>query len=188
MSAENVTVNTLIERLWFAPENAEWKPKTDVLLLSDLKEWMESDDIEVLGFTNAMIHDGRFRIDPPLGVEDYLAWVKRYYGRCFLENPDGEWSDSSYSAGWDLVGVFITLWDNKTVPRELLQALKRWIGELYKKGDDRLRTCLVNATLEHLFERKPIRKYFADWQHDATLVVAYDQACLWDRKTPLSRE
>jgi hypothetical protein len=47
MSAENVTVNTLIERLWIAPENAEWKPKTDILPLNDLKEWMHSGDIEV---------------------------------------------------------------------------------------------------------------------------------------------
>jgi len=52
------------------------------------------------------------------------VWIKRYYGRSFLENPDGEWSDSSYSAGWDLVRVFIKLWDNKTVPRELLNELK----------------------------------------------------------------
>jgi hypothetical protein len=136
---------------------------------------------------NAMLHDGRLRIEPPLGVEDYIAWIKRYYGRCFLENPNGEWSDSSYSAGWDLVRVFIRLWDDKTVPRELLEELKAWIGGVYKNGDDRLRTCIVNASLEHSFERKPIRKYFADWRHDATLTVAYDQASLWDRKTPLSR-
>jgi hypothetical protein len=51
MFAENVTAKELIERPWFAPENAEWKPKTDVLPLSDLKEWMGSEDIEVLGFT-----------------------------------------------------------------------------------------------------------------------------------------
>ena len=116
MTAENMTVKTLIERLWFAPENAEWKPKTDVLPLMDLKEWMGSEDIEVLGFTDAMIHDGRFRIDPPLGVEDYVAWIKRYYGRCFLENPNGTWSDSSYSAGWDVVRVFITLSEARLLP------------------------------------------------------------------------
>ena len=49
MSAENETLKSVIERLWVAPENAEWTPKTDVLPLSDVKRWMESDDIEVLG-------------------------------------------------------------------------------------------------------------------------------------------
>jgi len=185
--ADNVTLIGLIERLWIAPENAEWKPKTDVLSLSDVKRWMDSDDIEVLGFTDAMIHDGRFRIEPPLPVVDYVRWIKHYFARCFRENPDGEWSDSSYSAGWELVRVFIELWDNQVVPRELVLELKVWIAGLYKNADDRLRTCIVNATLEHLFERKPIRKYFSDWRKDPILAIAYNQACFWDRKTPLSR-
>jgi len=187
MSAEDVTLKSVIEGLWVALGNAEWTPKTDVLPLSDVKRWMESDDIEVLGFTDAMIHDGRFRIEPPLEVEDYVRWVKHYFGRCFRENPDGEWSDSSYSAGWDLVAVFIKLWDDGSVPRELLSDLKLWIAGLYKNADDRLRTCIVNAALEHLFERKPIRKYFSDWRNDPILSTAYNEACLWDRKTPLSR-
>lgn len=187
MSAENITLKSLIERLWFAPENAEWKPKTTVLPLEDVKRWMESGDIEVLGFTDVMIHDGRFRVEPPLPLEDYVRWVKYYYERCFRENPDGKWSDSSYSAGWDLVQVFISLWDNVAVPRELLLDLKLWIAGLYKNTDDRLRTCIVNATLEHLFERKPIRKYFSDWRNDPLLSKAYNDACLWDIKTPLSR-
>jgi hypothetical protein len=113
--------------------------------------------------------------------------VEHYYGRCFRENPDGEWSDSAYSAGWDLVGVFIELWDNDSVPREHLLDLKEWIAGLYKTGNAGLRTCVVNATLEHLFERKPIRKYFSDWRKDPLLAAAYGEACLWDIKTPLSR-
>jgi hypothetical protein len=187
VSAENVTVKTIIERLWVAPENAEWAPKSDVLPLSDVERWMESEDIEVLGFTVAMIHDGRFRIEPPLPVDEYVRWVEHYSERCFRENPDGEWSDSSYSVGWDLVRVFIELWDNEMVPRELLLDVKAWLATLYKSADDRLRACIVNATLEHLFERKPIRKYFSDWQNDPILSVAYTDACFWDRKTPLSR-
>ncbi len=47
MSAEDVTLKNIIERLWVAPENTEWTPKTDVLPLSDVKQWMQSDDIEV---------------------------------------------------------------------------------------------------------------------------------------------
>jgi hypothetical protein len=187
VATENVTVNTLIERLWVAPEDAEWKPKTDVLSLTDVKQWMSSDDIEVLGFTDAMIHDARFRIEPQLPLEDYVLWVKHYCGRCFRENPDGDWSDSSYSVGWELVQIFIKLWDDNAIPRKLLMELKAWIADLYKNADDPLRICIVHATLEHLFERKAIRKYFSDWRNDAILTAAYDEACLWDRKTPLSR-
>lgn len=186
MTSENTTLQGLIERLWVAPENAEWTPKTDVLPLDEVKCWMQSPDIEVLGFTDSMIHDERFRIQPPLAVADYVVWVKHYLGRCFRENPDGDWSESCYSGGWELVGVFISLWDDDRVPRELLCDLKDWLAALYERGDEHLRTCIVHATLEHLFEREPIRRYFFDWRENAILRPAYDEACLWDRKTPLS--
>ena len=75
------------------------------------------------------------------------------------------------------MGVFIKLWDDGSVPRELLLELKVWIAELYKNADDRLRTCIVNAALERLFERKPIRKYFWDWGNDPILSTAYNEAC-----------
>ncbi len=172
--------------MWVAPEYAEWTPKTDVLSLGDLREWMKNADIEVLGFVDSMLHDGRFRIEPPLAPTEYVEWVKLYYGRCLKENPDGEWSDSSYSAGWDIVRIFIKLWDDERVPRELLLDLKSWLADLYRNADARLRTCLITATLEHLFERAPIRKFFVDWRRDSILRTAYQQACMWDIKTPLS--
>jgi hypothetical protein len=187
MTHKKITLASLIERLWDASENAEWKPKTAVLPLLELKEWMTSDDLEVLGFVNAQIHDRRFSIEPALPIFDYVQWVKHYYGRCFRENPDGEWSASSYSSGWDFVGVFISLWDNVTVPRTHLLELKEWLADVYRAADDKLRTCIVHASLEHLCERKPIRKYFSDWLKDPILAPAYKEACLWDRKTPLSR-
>jgi hypothetical protein len=170
-----------------APEDAEWTPKTSVVPLNEVQLWMTSDDIEVLGFVDSVIHEHRFRIEPPLPTGEYVKWVKHYCGRCFRENPDGEWSDSSYSAGSELVRIFIVLWDNEAVPRSALQDLKNWIAETYKSGDQRLRTCIVHATLEHLFERKPIRQYFSDWQSDAELVRAYREASLWDITTPLSQ-
>jgi len=187
MAQTNVTLASLIERLWIARENAEWTPKNTVLPLADLKVWMDSGDMEVLGFIDALIHDRRFRVEPALPIFDYVRWVIHYYGRCFRENPDGQWSDSSYSAGWDFVGIFISLWDDDTVPRSHLLELKSWLADLYRTADDRLRTCIVHASLEHLYERKPIRKYFSDWLSDPILAAAYNEACLWDRKTPLSR-
>lgn len=187
MSHPEVTVASLIDRFWIASERGEWTPKTDLLPLAELKIWMLSADIEVLGFVYAMIHDHRFRIEPPLPVLEYVPWAKHYYERCFRENPDGDWANSSYSAGWDLVGFFISLWDNETVPRDSLLNLKKWLAKLYFTADEGLRLCIVHATLEHLFERKAIRKYFSDWQQDPVLAPAYKEACLWDKKTPLSR-
>lgn len=173
------TLKEIIAKLWTTPEHAEWIPKTDTVALSDVQTWMDSTDIEILGFTSALIHDRRFRIQPPLSLSEYIEFIKRYCGRCLRENPDGEWSDSRYSAGMDLVNIFAALWRDSTVPRSVLTNLKNWLAQLYKEGDSALRTCIVNATLEHLFEQKDIREFFSDWQRDEVLSVAHQDASEW---------
>ena len=100
------SLQEIISRLWTTPENAEWTPKTDVIPLSDLQRWMESSDIEILGLTHHLLSDRRFRIEPPISLSKYVEFTKHYCERCLRENPDGEWSDSRYSAGWDLVNIF----------------------------------------------------------------------------------
>jgi len=124
MGHEHVTVAELIGRFWIPRDNDGWTRKTEVIPLPQLLEWMKSDDIEVLGFLDGVLHDGKFHVEPSLSRNQYIDWVKHYYGRCFRENPDGEWADSSYSAGWTLVRIFINLWDDVTVPREHLNDLK----------------------------------------------------------------
>jgi hypothetical protein len=184
------SLQEIISRLWTTPEHAEWIPKTDVVALSDLQTWMHSTDIEILGFTHALLSDRRFRIEPPISLGDYIEFTQRYYERCLKENPDGDWSDSRYSAGTDLVNIFVGLWKDPSVPRPVLAQLKVWLGQLYKDGDAEIRTCIVQATLEHLFEQKDVRKFFSDWQNDAVLAKAYAEASEWYQgggRTPLGR-
>jgi len=147
------TLQEIINTLWMAPENAEWTPKTDTVSLSDVRHWFQSDDIEVLGFTSALIHDARFRIEPSLPQNEYKDFVMHYYGRCLKEDPTGVWADSRYSAGATLVNIFGGLWRDSRVPREVLNELKAWLGGLYAEGDESIRTSIITATLEHLFEQ-----------------------------------
>ncbi len=72
------TLQAIINRLWIASDNAQWTPKTDTVSLSDVRQWFKSDDIEVLGFTSALVHDARFRIEPPLRPNEYKTFVTRY--------------------------------------------------------------------------------------------------------------
>jgi hypothetical protein len=168
----------LVTHFWNSHEDSEWTQKTDVIPGDQLREWMRSDDIEVLGFLFAMIDDARFHIEPPIDVREYCDFVKRYSARCFRENPDGEWADNRYSAGWNIVGVFCVLWD-KQVPRDVLTDLKIWLADLYREGNQDLRTCLETASLEHMFERQAIREFFLDWKNDPLLNQAYESALLW---------
>lgn len=184
------TLESIINKLWMAPENAEWRPKTDTLSLTDLRRWSASEDIEVLGFASAMIHDARFHIEPPLTPDEYARFVMLYYGRCLKEDPQGQWADTRYSAGTAVVNVFASLWRDSRVPRQVTEKLKAWLRRLYVEGDDQVRTALVTACLEHLFEQEDIRDFFSDWRTDPSLSGAYTQACEWYKgggKTPLGK-
>jgi hypothetical protein len=184
------SLQEIISRLWNTPERAEWTPKTDVVALSDIQRWMVSSDIEILGFTHHFVSDRRFRIEPPISLPEYVEFAKRYCERCLRENPDGEWSDSRYSAGGDLVNIFASLWRDSSAPRTILDDLKVWLGNLYKEGSPEIRTCIVHATLEHLFEQKQIRKFFSDWREDDGLAMAYEEASEWYKgggKSPLGK-
>jgi len=184
------TLQQIIAKLWIAPDNAEWTPRTDTVQLEDVRRWMKSDDIEILGFTSAIIDEARLRIEPPLTPNEYKSFVIHYYERCLKENPDGEWSDSRYSAGATLVNIFASLWRDSAVPREIIAELKDWLGRLYLEGDEALRTCIVTATLEHLFEQKSIREFFSDWKQNPALAIAHRDASEWylgGGKTPLGK-
>jgi hypothetical protein len=150
---------------------------------------MKSEDMEVLGFLFSMMDESRMKVEPRLTIREYLDFAKLYSERCFKENPDGEWSDSRYSAGWNLVGIFCWFWDNNPEPA-ILSELKDWIASLYLEGDSDLRLCLETAALEHLFERKDVRKFFSDWGRDPILKAAFENASLWVKgggKSVLSR-
>jgi hypothetical protein len=49
----NDALRPIIVRMWTTPEHAEWIAKTHVISPSDLREWMETNDIEILGFGHA---------------------------------------------------------------------------------------------------------------------------------------
>jgi hypothetical protein len=71
------SLQDIITRLWTTPAQAEWTPKTDVVALSDAQRWMDSEDIEILGFTHTLLHDRCFRIEPAIPLSNYVGCTKR---------------------------------------------------------------------------------------------------------------
>jgi hypothetical protein len=60
----------------------------------------------------------------------------------------------------------------------------------YEDGDAEIRTSIVQATLEHLFEHRDVRKVFSGWQKDAVLAEAHAEASEWYKgggRSPLGR-
>jgi len=182
------TVAEILNELWIHPDNAEWTPKVGMIALSKVKEWMKSSDMEVLGLVYCTISEERFQIEPEMTVDEYVDFLKLYFSRCFSESPDGNWSDSRWSAGWDLVNVISSMWRDGGVPRSVMDGWKNWLADLYRDGSQEVRVCIIQATLEHLLEQKHFREFFEDWRKDPVLKVAYEEALLWHQgggKTPL---
>jgi len=186
----SIRLDEIIDFLWVHPDNAEWSPKLKVIPGDAFRQWISSEDIEILGFVYSMLGDRRLCVEPELSLDEYLEFVRRYYERCFFENPDGKWSDSRYSAGWDLVNVLAFHWNNQSVPRSVLEDWKIWLADIYKRGSEQVQTCIVTATLEHLLEQGALRRFFADWAKDPGLRKAYEEALEWHAgggRTPLGK-
>ena len=58
--AADVTLTEIIDKFWVHLENAEWKPKTDIIPGAEFRRWTASQDVEVLGFMYALLGDHRF--------------------------------------------------------------------------------------------------------------------------------
>lgn len=175
----SLSLDELIQRLWITEPMSSWRPRTTVIALDEMRIWMKCDDLELMGFLSTILMDGRFRLEPAIALEEHNRFLIRYYDRCIRENPEGEWSDGRYSAGWDAVSWFIRLWDDPRVPRSLLQEIKEWLAALLKSSDQVVREAVVNAILEHLFERKQIARFFEDWKQDPDLRSEYESGLLW---------
>lgn len=145
-----------------------------------VKRWMETEDIEAMGALMSLLADEKHsqRIDPPIMFKEYFPFAAHYYERSIRENPDGEWSDSRTTAGWDFAKWFIQLWENRPNYDAAINELKKLLRKLYEEGDEEFRSDFVIMVLEHLFQNPVIADYFADWQNEPLLSPAFAEAKL----------
>lgn len=147
-----------------------------------IREWLNSSQIETLAVLYAFF-DNRERckkIVPPLAFGDFYKFIQEYFTLCFKVNHgDDAWISSYHTAGHDLIGWFYCIWNDKGIPRNYLQEMKDWLGNLYMEGDPELKACLVQVTLKQLFENKGILEYFSNWGKDPELKDAYASAREW---------
>ncbi|HTS09769.1 MAG TPA: hypothetical protein VMP68_29660 [Candidatus Eisenbacteria bacterium] len=158
--------------------------------LAQVRNWMNSDDTDTLGATYGFLSNaGQVnRVTPALEFEEVFSFMLKYFEYCFRTDPKSRWANGRYSAGWDLTGWFTQMWDEKR-DRKYFEAIKSMLGKLYVEGDAGLKGCIEDSVIEHLFERKPIRKFFDDWQGDPDLRPAYEQGKAWvdgGGKSPLT--
>ena len=164
------------------------QPKESAIPKEKVLSWMNSDDPEVLGALYSFVTEPRqaARVTPPLTFDEYWNFVSRYFSRCFRENPNGEWAHSRYEAGWDLASWFTSVWKDDAIAGDAKNDIKKWIGDQYVSGSPDLRRCIVDATLEHIFEDTSVARFFDDWRSDQILSTAYREAAQWNEETKQS--
>jgi hypothetical protein len=147
---------------------------------SQVRIWMSSKDPDVLGATYGFFHSAHTaRVKPELSFDEVFDFTLNYYEWCIRTDPaPGKWASTRYSAGWDMASWFCALWDQRR-EKEYFERIKSRLAKLYKLGDADLKQAIAHAIVEHLFERKPIRKFFSDWKADPVLKFAYDEGMLW---------
>jgi hypothetical protein len=174
--ASNESSESLIAeiRAGFGRDGSEARevPKPTVL------KWMRSPDLHARGALYSLITDGACArmVTPPLEFDDYYPFVVEYLEECIEKNPDGEWVDTRYIAGHELVSWIVDFWKKQTIPRSKLAEIKGRLAELYKRGDADVRDGVVNGVLEHLFETRELANYFKEWEADPILRHAYRDA------------
>lgn len=141
--------------------------------------WAATDDIEELGALYQLIQAPNVAIEPPLSFADFFDIQLPYLQRCLREDPRSEWAESRHQAAWAFRHWFVWLWRNRIVSVHELTALKDWLRRVYETGDEATRECIVNATLEHLFEDATIAYFFDDWKSAPDTAEAYEHASAW---------
>jgi hypothetical protein len=157
------------------------QPQSAPVRKADVIVWAKSTDLEVLGLLYRYLANAQYfqRIKPKLTREEFVSIAIEYLENCLRDDPQGVHSHNRYEAGWEIAALFSGLWREGEVSRQECRRLKQWMAGIIKTSDSEVQLCLVNATLEHLFEDRKIAKYFDDWSADVALARVYSDAMLW---------
>ncbi|HXN24687.1 MAG TPA: hypothetical protein VOA41_18290 [Candidatus Dormibacteraeota bacterium] len=164
----------IIKELKTPPEERKSVPENQV------RGWMASEDTDTMGATYVFLSKPQHvnRVSSPLSFDPVFDFMLRYYEFCLKTDPESKWANSSYSAGSDLVGWFVSMWDEKR-DKKYFEAIKSRLAQLYIDGSPELKECIEHGVIEHLFERKAIRQFFSDWRDNPDLRPAFDEGMLW---------
>src|SRR5258708_6546237 len=112
-----------------------------------LRVCMNSEDPEMLGIACTVLSEHAECIEGELLPVEVWPFYIRYYEKCIRENPDGEWSDSRYSAAHDLMSRYKHARNRSDVPRHYLEDVRRMLRTVYENGDESVKGLLSMVPL-----------------------------------------
>jgi hypothetical protein len=149
-----------------------------------VRQWLQSESLEVLGAVIYHFIRHSRRINPALSMDEICKVMENYYRQCLISNLDRvNYVSNRHISGRELVGWFGVLWHDSNVDREYLVRLKIMLRDLCL-GEKVPENDLVTSVLEHLFETPEIAKFFNDWRSHPVLGRVYREALEWTEKFP----
>jgi hypothetical protein len=156
--------------------DADGWPATKPIPRPKALSWMQSEDLEVLGAMHRLLRykGGRERIQPTLSWEEYVEFMTRYYRRCLCEYSQEAqyttWEEADFGseATHAVVWWFLDVWADKSIPRQELVKIKNWLRETLHDCPH-VQELMGAALFDHLFRKRNMIKFFADWRDDPQL-------------------
>jgi hypothetical protein len=167
-------------------------PRHETPIPSDtIRLWMKSPslDVQAVVYDFVMDPENAMRITPPLTFNDYRYFVPNYLFRCLAEDPVSEWAATRFQAGNELLNWFGIIWDDLSIEKEALHEAETLLRTLCLDHGPEVRRVVIQEVLEHLFENRSVRAFFAQWKEDPVLHDVYEEADEWQRlggRSPLS--
>lgn len=146
-----------------------------------LIEWMKSEDINILGAVSFILLNDKLYalIEPKLRIQEYQPFLLKYWIRCLVEDPQGEWCESRDTAAHSFSHWFKRLWTDPQVPRTIFIDMKLSLEKLFMQKEKAVRDTITSSILEPLFQDHSIQELFANWKTDEGLRAAYIIADEW---------
>jgi hypothetical protein len=135
---------------------------------------MTSEDFEVMGAIYCIISSNKLykNIHPPMSWEQCIGFLMNYFKCCIIDSPDGDWSDSRYTAAWDYANwirfLFYESWANKYI-----QLICKDLEHLYMHSSEKIKNCIEVALYEHIFNDPKIKLKFIEYTASKEMSAVY---------------
>ncbi|WP_281184531.1 hypothetical protein [Trichlorobacter lovleyi] len=153
---------------------------TDEIIPRDLiLSWMQEKDLEIRGAVYTLTSKAWYRIQPELTKEEQCYFMLHYLLDCIREdNQEPEWSHTGFDAAYEFERWLKHLGKNPEA-EDIIVAAARELTATYRAGGEKLKERIVTGALEHVFEARSLRRFFAEWRAAPDLKDAYDRCVEW---------
>jgi hypothetical protein len=152
---------------------------------AELRRWLRATDPDVLGAVYRAVSYHWGRIKPGFTRMQYARLLNRFVAATLVRPGKTVYAMTPSEVIRTYCGFLLECYrssDEEAV--KCMQFSVRALGGLYRRATPRMRRCIVDAGIEHLFEESGMRAHFDYWRRDRVLSRGYREALDWAQAQP----